>query len=96
MLSVLATMPQDRGVLDASVIYIDTEAAFSATRLGVNSDQHQFSPRRISVLKHLQVIRIWQLSPNSDQHQISPHRFSVLKHIQVIRIWQMITKHELC
>jgi len=33
MLSVLATMPQDRGVLDASVIYIDTEAAFSATRL---------------------------------------------------------------
>jgi len=34
MLSVLATLPQDRGGLDASVIYIDTEAAFSATRLG--------------------------------------------------------------
>lgn len=33
MLSVLSTMPQDRGGLDASVIYIDTEAAFSATRL---------------------------------------------------------------
>ena len=34
MLSVLATLPQDRGGLDAGVIYIDTEAAFSATRLG--------------------------------------------------------------
>jgi len=34
MLSVLATLPQDKGGLDASVIYIDTEAAFSATRLG--------------------------------------------------------------
>ena len=34
MLSVLATLPRDRGGLDASVIYIDTEAAFSATRLG--------------------------------------------------------------
>jgi len=33
MLSVLATMPWGRGGLDASVIYIDTEAAFSATRL---------------------------------------------------------------
>ncbi|KAL9953379.1 hypothetical protein ACROYT_G040788 [Oculina patagonica] len=33
MLSLLATLPQDRGGLDASVIYIDTEAAFSATRL---------------------------------------------------------------
>lgn len=33
MLSVLATLPQDKGGLDASVIYIDTEAAFSATRL---------------------------------------------------------------
>ena len=35
MLSVLATLPQERGGLDASVIYIDTEAAFSATRLGI-------------------------------------------------------------
>ncbi len=35
MLSMLATLPQDRGRLAASVIYIDTEAAFSATRLGV-------------------------------------------------------------
>ena len=34
MLSVLATLPRDRGGLDAGVIYIDTEAAFSATRLG--------------------------------------------------------------
>lgn len=33
MLSVLATLPRDRGGLDAGVIYIDTEAAFSATRL---------------------------------------------------------------
>lgn len=33
MLSVLATLSQDKGGLDASVIYIDTEAAFSATRL---------------------------------------------------------------
>lgn len=33
MLSVLATLPYDRGGLDGSVIYIDTEAAFSATRL---------------------------------------------------------------
>lgn len=32
MLSVLATLSQDKGGLDASVIYIDTEAAFSATR----------------------------------------------------------------
>jgi len=32
MLSVLATLPQDKGGLDANVIYIDTEAAFSATR----------------------------------------------------------------
>lgn len=32
MLSVLATLPQDKGGMDASVIYIDTEAAFSATR----------------------------------------------------------------
>lgn len=35
MLSVLVTLPQERGGLDASVIYIDTEAAFSATRLGI-------------------------------------------------------------
>lgn len=34
MLSVLATLPRDGGGLDAGVIYIDTEAAFSATRLG--------------------------------------------------------------
>lgn len=32
MLSVLTTLSQDKGGLDASVIYIDTEAAFSATR----------------------------------------------------------------
>ena len=37
MLSVLAAMPQDRGGLDANVIYIDTEAAFSATRLEINA-----------------------------------------------------------
>lgn len=33
MLSVLAVLPQGAGGLDASVIYIDTEAAFSAKRL---------------------------------------------------------------
>lgn len=33
MLSVLAAVPQDAGGLDANVIYIDTEAAFSASRL---------------------------------------------------------------
>ena len=32
MLSVLAAVPQDAGGLDANVIYIDTEAAFSASR----------------------------------------------------------------
>ena len=32
MLSVLATLPLDKGGMDASVIYIDTEAAFSAKR----------------------------------------------------------------
>ncbi|XP_028996724.1 DNA repair protein RAD51 homolog 2 [Betta splendens] len=33
MLSVFATMPKSEGGLDSSVIYIDTEAAFSAERL---------------------------------------------------------------
>ncbi|XP_026196486.1 DNA repair protein RAD51 homolog 2 [Anabas testudineus] len=33
MLSVLATMPKSEGGLDSSVIYIDTESAFSAERL---------------------------------------------------------------
>ncbi|XP_032237185.2 DNA repair protein RAD51 homolog 2 isoform X2 [Nematostella vectensis] len=33
MLSILATLPQDQGGLGANVIYIDTEAAFSATRM---------------------------------------------------------------
>lgn len=32
MLSVLATMPKSEGGLDSSVIYIDTESAFSAER----------------------------------------------------------------
>ncbi|XP_031564832.1 DNA repair protein RAD51 homolog 2-like isoform X1 [Actinia tenebrosa] len=33
MLSILATLPVDKGGLESNVIYIDTEAAFSATRL---------------------------------------------------------------
>lgn len=32
MLSILATLSQEHGGLAANVIYIDTEAAFSATR----------------------------------------------------------------
>ena len=45
MLSVLATLPYDRGGLDGSVIYIDTEAAFSATRLVVLCE--------VSILSHI-------------------------------------------
>lgn len=45
MLSVLATLPYDRGGLDGSVIYIDTEAAFSATRLVVLC--------QVSILSHI-------------------------------------------
>lgn len=56
----LATLPQDRGGLDASVIYIDTEAAFSATRLD-HKDISKFTtiifiPMKMIALKKLSIL----------------------------------------
>ncbi|XP_061785364.1 DNA repair protein RAD51 homolog 2 isoform X1 [Nerophis lumbriciformis] len=54
MLSVLATLPKELGGLDRSVIYIDTESAFSAERL-VEIAQSRFRDRFCSKEKVLEM-----------------------------------------
>lgn len=84
MLSVLATLPRDRGGLDAGVIYIDTEAAFSATRLiemassrfpdlfGTNESLLQLS-ERIHVYWESTCSSLWDRLQRLEEEVISKH-----------------------
>ncbi|KAJ3606298.1 hypothetical protein NHX12_025819 [Muraenolepis orangiensis] len=94
MLSVLATLPSSLGGLDAAVVYIDTEAAFSAQRLvGMAQARfpHHFSSRerllqmagRVHVFRELTCQDILNSLPGNlaTRSNLLSHQASVLKYL---------------